>query len=447
MKKSVTPMIAMGVRPPYTQNAIAEEGSWNADGTIYTAYLSISGKSAFDGLNRIYVAEAQDDENFEIPIENSRFNVLVQAAGSLSSGFMAEPGLGKVALTWDSPEANFDDMLGYNVYRYTVGENKASSDTIQLNKTVLEPKETQFVDYDVKPGTTYYYYYKVMRTNLTENDPSKIVAATPLTAQRGDSNGSMSVDVADVVTDVAYLTNQNPQPFIFEAADVNKDLQVDILDVVGTLNIIIAPTPNPVASVNSVVTYSIENGILYIDSPINLGGIQLLVNAPRNSNIEVLDGLKGMEATSAWKNDNQMVFLAYSMSGKSIPAGRHAILRIGDYPIENMIFSDVRGKNVLAVNGGHGGVGVIEGMQMQMPYPNPMKSELTIPYIIGADDTKVDIVISNLAGSEVFRYSTVADYGNHTYVWHPKASLSSGIYFVGLYANGKLMHTVKVIKL
>lgn len=55
MNKAVTPDLAMGVRAPYTQTAIAEDGSWNEAGDIYTAYLTISGRSSYDGLNRIYV--------------------------------------------------------------------------------------------------------------------------------------------------------------------------------------------------------------------------------------------------------------------------------------------------------------------------------------------------------------------------------------------------------
>lgn len=37
MNKEVIPFVAMGVRPPYTQKTIAEDGAWNEDGTIYTA--------------------------------------------------------------------------------------------------------------------------------------------------------------------------------------------------------------------------------------------------------------------------------------------------------------------------------------------------------------------------------------------------------------------------
>ena len=75
MDTSVTPHVAMGVREPYTQNPIAEDGSWSADSTIYTAYLTITGKTQTDGLNRIYVNGAEDNEHFEIPVEKYRFNV------------------------------------------------------------------------------------------------------------------------------------------------------------------------------------------------------------------------------------------------------------------------------------------------------------------------------------------------------------------------------------
>ena len=149
MRTNAAPMVAMGVRPPYTQTPIAEEGAWSADSLIYTAYLTITGKSGFDGLNRIYVDGAKDNEGFDIPIENTRFNVNVQAAGSLSTGFMGEAGLGKVTLSWNDVQNNFDDFLGYNLYRYT--EN---GDTVKVNHQLLDNETLEYVDYDVVPNTT-----------------------------------------------------------------------------------------------------------------------------------------------------------------------------------------------------------------------------------------------------------------------------------------------------
>lgn len=457
MKESAVPNISMGVRPPYTQTAIAENGTWSeytyqendtTDVTVsvYTAYLTITGNGALDGLNRIYVDGAQDLENFEIPVENMRFNVQVSASGAMSAGFMAEAGLGKVNLTWENPEENFDDMLGYNMYRYTVDTLGVASDTIRINTRLLEPEEVVLTDYDVVPGTTYYYYYKVLRTNMTENSPSLTVAATPLTASKGDANGSMSIDVADVVTEIAYLTNQNPQPFIFEAADVNSDEAVNILDVVGTLNIIITPADASAMIADNAATYSIEDGILYIESPVALGGVQLLLNTTADK-FEAMDALSGFELVTSRQDENSCLVLAYSMSGRSIATGRQAILKIGDAAIDEIILSDTRGKNVLAANADISGIGSIEAMQMSLPYPNPFTVELSIPYIIGqSGDNNVKIMITDLAGRTVNIHETVQDLGKYVYTWTPDESVADGVYFVSLYVNDTLMQTAKVVK-
>jgi len=457
MKESAAPNISMGVRPPYTQNAIAENGSWSeytyqendtTDVTVsvYTAYLTINGSGALDGLNRIYVDGAQDLENFEIPVENMRFNVEVSASGAMSAGFMAEAGLGKVNLTWENPEENFDDMLGYNMYRYTVDTLGVASDTIRINTRLLEPEEIALTDYDVVPGTTYYYYYKVLRTNMAENSPSLTVAATPLTASKGDANGSMSIDIADVVTEIAYLTNQNPQPFIFEAADVNSDETVNILDVVGTLNIIITPAEASGLTADNAATYTVEDGVLYIESPVALGGVQLLLNTTADK-FEAMEGLSGFELVTSRQDENSCLVLAYSMSGRSIATGKQAILKIDYASIDEIILSDARGKNVLAVNSDISGIGSVEAMQMMLPYPNPFNSELSIPYIIGqSGDNEVRITISDLAGRVVNAYNTVNDLGEYVYTWTPGNSVANGVYFVSLYVNDTLMQTVKVVK-
>lgn len=350
MNTEVTPFVSMGVREPYTQTVIAEDGSWNEAGDIYTAYLTITGKTNCDGLNRIYVADAQDDEYFEIPVENYRFNVNVQKAGSMATGLMAEAGLGKVNLTWETDAEDFADMMGYNVYRYTINDKGEQSAEQKLNENLVESEETTYTDFDVVPGTTYYYVVKEMGTDLQEHIVSNAVAATPLTAQKGDANGSMTVDVADVVTEVNYLTNQNPQPFIFEAADVNSDNAVNILDVVGTVNLIFRPDAVGTESVENTATYFVNDGILYVDTPTPLGGAQVSISAPQGAEFEALEGLSGMEQASFWQNDNAYMLLAYSMSGKYIPLGVQPLLRVGDAEVTDMVLSDTRGHNVLAIN-------------------------------------------------------------------------------------------------
>ena len=97
---------------------------------------------------------AEDDEYFEIPYEKTRFNINIQAAGSMATGFMAEAGLGKVDLTWNNSENNFEDAMGFNVYRYT----EATIDNpTRINEEIVDIETTAYTDYDVTPGTTYYY--------------------------------------------------------------------------------------------------------------------------------------------------------------------------------------------------------------------------------------------------------------------------------------------------
>jgi len=442
MDTLVTPMLTMGVRPPYTQHAIAEDGHWSADSTIYTAYLTINGSTATDGLNRIYVSDARDNEHFEIPIENMRFNVQVASAGSLSNEFMATPGLGKVELEWNNNEVDFEDFLGYNMYRYTIIDTLGNhSDTLMLNTSLIQ--DTLFTDYNVEPGLRYYYYYKVLRTNLTESDASLTVTTVPLTSIPGDANGSMGVDVADVVSLVSYLTNGNPQPFIFEAADINSDGTIDILDIVGVINLIInrggLPDKDPVAT----AYYSIENGILFVDTPVELGGVQFVLN--NNENIEVLQALDGFEQVSA-ETSNGTLFMAYSMSGKKLSAGKHALLRIGEANINTIALSDPEGRNVMAVLSG-AGVVEHETLFLEQPYPNPFNGNLTIPFIIAeAQANHVVLTVSNVMGQTVSVINLGScSRGEYQYEWKPAESMAPGIYTVSMQVNGRMVQHAKVV--
>lgn len=440
-----TPTISMGVRSPYTQISIAEDGHWNADSTIYTAYLNLTGSMATDGLCRIYVTDAKDNEHFDIPTENTRFNVQVSAAGSMSAGFMAQAGLGKVYLEWNDQDANIADVLGYNMYRYMVDTLGHPLDTIRINHELID--DTLYTDFDVTPGTTYYYYYKVLRTDLQENSPSHTVAGTPLTASKGDANGSMTVDVADVVTEIAHLTNDNPQPFIFEAADVNSDSVINILDVVGTINIIIHPQTTSLGfSDNNTAVYTIEDGVLYVETPVVLGGVQFtLIGDRQTDSFQPLEALQGFEQVSNWTDDETYTFLAYSMSGKTLGIGKQALLRIGDATLEGIVLSNPRGQNVPAIQGSATAISVAEAMQMQSAYPNPFTTEVVIPYIIGQTGThNVRFVFSNVAGLVVDTYSAQQTFGKYTYTWHPTA-LPAGVYFVMLYVDDKALQVAKLV--
>lgn len=348
MDTTFTPSVSMGLREPYTQTPIAEGGYWTVkdSASVYTVFLNITGKTNCDGLNRICVTGGKDYDHFDIPNEKYRFNVLVQAAGSMATGFAAEPGLGKVTLTWNNDNNDFDDAMGFNVYRFQINENNDTINKLRVNEMIIDIADTAFVDYNVTAGETYYYYYKVLSTDLKEYDISNVVAATPLTSVKGDANGSMAVDVADVVTIVSHLSQQDPQPFIFDAADVNEDGEINILDIVGVINIIAHPNATSMAIDELNAVYSIEDGILYVDSPVALGGVQVMVSADEDANLRTLEALDGMERVWLQVDETTRLLLAYSMSGKFIPAGKTALLDLNGCDMKDLVLSDTHGRNI-----------------------------------------------------------------------------------------------------
>ncbi|MDY4789116.1 MAG: S8 family serine peptidase [Bacteroidales bacterium] len=444
MDTSVTPVIALRT----IQNTIGNNGFWSSDSTIYTAYFTLNGRSATDGLNRIYVANAKDNEHFEIPFENKRFNVMVQAAGSMSLGFQATPGIGKIDLEWNNQEMLVEDFLGFNMYRYKMDTAGNIYDSIQVNTSLIQ--DTMFTDFNVVPGERYYYFYKILRTSLLENSPSKIVSTIPLTATRGDANGSFSVDVADIVSTIAFVTNQNPQPFIFDAADVNGDGIIDILDIVGIINIIMNPDNHSKSNETHSAVYTIEDGVLYVDSPVDMGGVQFKFSTTPNNEIVPLESLAEFEKVSTWLNETEYMFMAYSMSGKKIPAGKTALLRIGNAEISEIVLSDIQGNNILPIKGNDGiGLGDIPTTKAQFigAYPNPFKNDITIKYALGNDKSKnIELVFRDIMGRQVDRVKLNNNgIGKYNYRWEPSSTINSGVYFVSLMIDGIMAQTTKIV--
>jgi len=463
MDIEVAPNISYGVRAPYLQHSISTNGSWSADSTIYTAYFTIGGKTMSDGLNRIYVSGAKDNEHFEIPVENTRFNMNIQASGSMSTGLMAEAGLGKVKLTWETDEEDFEDLLGYNIFRWTDDTIRWNDhydyntgqwveagwrvDTTIVNAELIDAADTAFIDYNVIPGKSYYYVIKQMTTSLDNYSISNPVTATPLTAQKGDANGSMSVDVADVITEVTYMIGGNPAPFIFEAADVNDDGVIDVLDVIKTVSIIANPGAASQAVNNDPVYYYFEDGKLYVESDVVLGGVQFKFNGDSATTvITPLSTLDEMEKVGLWQNSSKYFFMAYSMSGKTLLPGTHALLEFGDAELSEIVLSDATGNNVAAIEKLPTSLSTIECVQMMKCYPNPFKNEINIQYVVGRSDAnEVEFVMTDITGRTIATKRASASYGGSTLNWRLDNELMPGVYFVTLMVDGKKIQTEKVI--
>lgn len=381
----------------------------------------------------------------------------------MSAGFQATPGIGKVDLEWNDQEVNYEDFLGFNIYRYQYVQQLTNrhydsdlgqyvydtltvpGDTLRINQTLVQ--DTVFTDFDVVPGERYYYYYKILSTSLTENSPSKTVSCVPHSTIPGDANGSYAVDVADVITTINYVTGQNPQPFLFDAADVNGDGIINVLDIVNIINIILHPDQqNKGITDQQTAIYTIENDTLYINTPVALAGLQFTLGCSR-SDVEVLPALTPFECATV-EEDGNLTMIFYSMSGMTVPEGKTALLRVenGDWGVENIALSDAQGQNVVAMDGNAVGLTDIETVQAQFAtaYPNPFSGKTRIDITVGNYRT-VEVVFTDLMGKQVYSREIVTPTaGRYSMTWDA-TRMPQGIYFATLYADGQKAQTIKLI--
>jgi subtilisin family serine protease len=404
MDTSVNPQVSYGVTIPYNQKIITETGTWSDAGKVYTVVHEIKISGA-DGINRIRVQDAQDLDYFKIPVEDSRFNFLLQSAGSASTGFFAAGGLGKIDLEWVAPSADeLDDVLGYNMYRYQIDEDGNESDPEKLNDSlIIEDTDESttgvyFTDYDVVEGQTYFYKYKILRTSFEETDYSNTVSSAPLTSTLGDSNGDFDVNVLDLVHDVDYILGNNPEPFIFVAGDVNADNTINVLDIVGTVDIILNGDDGDVGG-NSMdinfypsepigyADFSWEGNDLYVESMHSIGGLQLAFDADFEYVLHDLPGVERLDYTQ----DESKVLMLYSFNNTAIASTRTKLLTRLDSTKEIDIDLAVAGTTTGAkltprFKGGElDGIDSpfqSNGLEFLKLFPNPSNGDITLEYYL-----------------------------------------------------------------
>ena len=422
MDTSVNPQISYGVIFPYTQKIISEEGTWSEDGKIYTVTHEVN-IGAADGINRIRVQDAQDLDYFKIPVEDSRFNFLLQSAGSASTGFLAQGGLGKIDLEWAAPSSDeLDDVLGYNMYRYQVDTDGVESDPVKLNETLIveDTDETStgvyFTDYEVVEGQTYFYKYKILRTSFEETDYSNAVSTAPLTSTLGDSNGDFEVNVLDLVQNVDYIVGNNPEPFIFVAGDVNADELINILDIVGTVDIIInGDTSSSSSSTSNEINFYPSNPVgdanftwegndLYVESNFDIGGIQLAFNT--DFDYILSEELPSIERLDYTQEDSKILML-YSFNNTVIASSKTKILTRLDasqeFDIEQAVVGTTSGAKLNAVLNS-GVLSTIDApfqnknLQFLNLYPNPAEGLVHLEYYLPNQMDQVVAKVYDLLG-------------------------------------------------
>jgi len=269
------------------------------------------------------------------------------------------------------------------------------------------------------------------------------VAAVPFTADKGDANGDLSVNVLDVTTIAAYVLNHNPEPFIFEAADVTGDGIINIFDIVATINMVLNQTKSATVAANSTVNLYLHNDTLFADAPVPIGAIQFdIAGVAGIEEIERLAALNGFESGFS-VNDNNLRLIVYSLTGKTIPAGnRIPLLRLKEGSgITQMIMGDKNGSplniNFITTdlwNLSDLGDGVAT---LGQNYPNPFDRSTIIPVMIHEPVDEVVIRIVNINGQQVAALPLKNPViGENLIQWEPGSQKGLMAYILEIRRNG-----------
>jgi hypothetical protein len=435
MDPAFTPQVSFGVSIPYNQQAVADSGRWSPDYRKYTVYKTIELYTG-DGINRIRVAAAKDTDGWEIPIEDERFEFNIQAAGSASTEFMAVAGIGKVYLEWNN--TGIPDLLGFNLYRFNRINDTTHTLPVMINPALL--LDTTFTDFNVTPGIAYYYFYRIVNTDFSESDSSNIVSAIPYTATPGDANGDLDVNVLDVTAVIAYMLNQDPQPFLFEAADVKDDNTINILDVIGIVDIILGkdksftiPGNNPKPA-----CIAMEGEKITLNSDGQVAALQFELAGENTACLKLTTPLQGFELAYGTVN-GKMLAILYNTRNMLIPAGLTEIVamhyRTSDLSWGDAMGGDQGGNRVTILKNGP----VTAGKNMVFrAFPNPFSETVSLSYTL---ETQATVLISvyDLHGKNVRKYDVPYNgTGDQVVEWNgcdeKGNQLPSGIYFARIEA-------------
>ena len=435
MDTTFTPNLGFGVRYPFSSNAVDENPSWSTDGRIWTAYKNIKLYTG-DGINRIRVSEARDMEGWEIPIEDMRFEFLISAAESSSLDFMAQPGLGKVDLEWNN--IGIEDLLGFNMYRMEhINDTTLTQPDLANDILIID---TVFTDYDVTPNKKYYYFYKVVRTNFAESDSSRVVSATPYTSSLGDANGDLDVNILDLTTIVAYILEQDPEPFLMDAADVNYDGQINVLDIISIVQLISGTksSVSGIVEVNDIPAYIyLNDGLIQLKSDNQIAAMQFELEGDKLESIRLFSMLEGFEFSYGIVN-GKLLGIIYSFTGNLIPGGLQDIIRI-ENSTENLTWGeifggDLSGNYVNIYTEKEAGIEelIFSENDIQV-HPNPFNTLITLNYQI-KENSLVNIDIYNIKGQKAKTLKSLPQStGQYEIFWDGtnmnNQPLASGIYF------------------
>lgn len=299
----------------------------------------------------------------------------------------------------------------------------------------------------------------------------------------GDATIDKLVDIADVVSVVAYILGQiSFTSRQFMAADVVPNDTVNVADLVGVINIVLGrwtgPSPSPYSESEPLATVKLDyedlqpgtTGEVKIlaDLEVPVAGAQIKIGYDPNQLSFEAPKLSDWSDNfiAEYKDDKQgeLIIVLYNFSNNPISPGEGNILSLPTrvspnavnkikLEIEEMVLAD---ENAVEIPVDYGKALVPKAFELNQNYPNPFNPTTTIKYSLpsmgeGQEPLPTTLKIYNVLGELV---RTLVDEpkspGVYHEIWDSKDDkgnqVASGIYFYRLRV-GKFSETKKMVLL
>lgn len=155
--------VRFGSSYPYADFEVA--GQW-LDSRTWEGSTTMTSLIA-NGIQYWSIANGRSAEgHLKLYKDWGRFSFNIDTSSALAMTMQAEAADDGVILTW--AQDDFDTLAGYNVYRC----DREGGQPVKLNTSVIPLGVKTFTDTNVTPGQMYYYNFTVVKTDLSESEPS-----------------------------------------------------------------------------------------------------------------------------------------------------------------------------------------------------------------------------------------------------------------------------------
>ena len=308
-------------------------------------------------------------------------------------------------------------------------------DTLHIGKTYtigdeLEPEMEVFVDVhnDLFPGWTLRY-------------------STIVYTMDGDVNLDRTVDVKDLTSFISLMLREWPSDRIFGwiQANTNHDEYYgDAADLVGLVNIILGKPVTKGEALRAAYIPQAELSVdernnLYIDHEAPISALYLEF-AGATKELALTGDAARMTQSRSLRNDTLRI-VAYSMDGKSIAAGKQALMQLAPgMQLTKASFSDAKAVPLKLVGDylptANETIAPFDEVKAVYNYPNPASGTTTFCYSLSEDANSVEIELIASNGAVVARLQGLPTaQGRHEE--NVSLPFGNGVYFYRLVLNGK----------